>query len=147
MMKKSLLKTAGLMAALIPAIALANSPVGIWKTIDDNNGKAKSLVTITENNGTLSGTVTKIIDPAKRDMICSQCKDERKDQKIEGMTIVWGMQKDGDMYDNGKIVDPESGKVYSANMKLLDGGKKLEVRGYIGFSLIGRSQVWERVEK
>ena len=151
MMKNSLLKAAGLMVALIPAISFAQStfaqsPVGVWKTIDDNTGKAKSFVTISEHDGTLSGTVTKIIDPDKRDVICEKCDGDRKDQKVEGMTIVWNMQKDGDKYDDGKIVDPETGKVYSANMKLLEDGKKLEVRGYIGFSLIGRSQVWERAE-
>ncbi|ODS22664.1 hypothetical protein AB835_12925 [Candidatus Endobugula sertula] len=146
MLNRSLIKTMGLMAALIPAISFAASPVGVWKTIDDNSGQAKSLVTITDQNGVFSGTVTRIIDPTKRDSICTKCENERKSQKIEGMTILWGMKKDGKKYDDGKIIDPESGKIYSANMKLQDEGQKLEVRGYIGFSLIGRSQVWERAE-
>ncbi|WP_263079309.1 DUF2147 domain-containing protein [Endozoicomonas sp. Mp262] len=146
-----LIKTARMLLAsaalALPLSALASTPVGIWKTIDDATGEAKSLVTIREENGQLTGAVTKILNEAKRDAVCEKCDDARKGQKVEGMTILWGMEKDGDKYDDGKILDPESGKIYSANMKLLDKGEKLEVRGYIGFSLIGRSQVWERVDK
>lgn len=136
----------GLIAAFLSTATLAATTVGTWKTIDDNSGKAKSYVTIYQQDGKLSGKVTKILDPAKQDSICNKCKGELKDQKIEGMTILWGMEKDGKKYDNGKIVDPESGKIYSASMKLLDDGQKLEVRGYIGFSLLGRSQTWERLQ-
>ena len=138
--------TIGLFSAVLSCMASAASPEGVWKTIDDASGKAKSYVTITAENGTFSGTVSKILDPAKQDNVCSECEGERKDQKIAGMTILWGMKQQGNKYDDGKIIDPESGKIYSANMKLLENGKKLEVRGYIGFSLIGRSQTWERVE-
>ena len=137
---------AGLFSLCLSSASLAASPLGIWKTIDDSSGEAKSYVTIVEENGKLSGKVTQIIDPAKQDSICDQCKGDLKDQKIQGMTILWDMEKQGSKYDDGKIVDPESGKIYSANMKVLEDGKKLEVRGYIGFSLIGRSQTWERVE-
>lgn len=137
---------AGLFSLCISSVSLAASPLGIWKTIDDSSGEAKSYVTIVEENGKLSGKVTQILDPAKQDSICDQCKGDLKDQKIQGMTILWDMEQQGSKYDDGKIVDPESGKIYSANMKVLEDGKKLEVRGYIGFSLIGRSQTWERVE-
>ncbi len=144
-----LIKTARMLLAsaalVLPLSALASSPIGTWKTIDDETGEAKSLITIQEQDGKLSGTVAQILNEAKRDAICEKCDDERKGQKIEGMTILWNMAKDGEKYDNGKIIDPESGKIYSANMKLLEDGKKLEVRGYVGFSLIGRSQTWERV--
>ncbi|KEI71819.1 DUF2147 domain-containing protein [Endozoicomonas elysicola] len=136
-----------LLAACLSSATFASSPLGIWKTVDDSSGEAKSYVTIYEENGKVSGKVTQILDPAKQDSICDQCKGDLKDQKIQGMTILWGMEKQGSKYDDGKIVDPESGKVYSANMKVLEDGKKLEVRGYIGFSLIGRSQTWERVEE
>ncbi|MFK0572704.1 DUF2147 domain-containing protein [Endozoicomonas sp.] len=145
-LKKSAL-AAGLLTACLSSMALASSPLGIWKTIDDSSGEAKSYVTVFEENGKLSGKVTQILDPAKQDSICDQCKGDLKDQNIQGMTILWGMEKQGRKYDDGKIVDPESGKVYSANMKVLEDGQKLEVRGYIGFSLIGRSQTWERVEE
>ncbi len=137
---------AGLFSLCLSSVSLAASPLGIWKTIDDSSGEAKSYVTIVEENGKLSGKVTQILDPAKQDSICDQCKGDLKDQKIQGMTILWDMEQQASKYDDGKIVDPESGKIYSANMKVLEDGKKLEVRGYIGFSLIGRSQTWERVE-
>ena len=145
LLKKSALPI-GLLSVTLSCVTLAASPEGVWKTIDDTTGEAKSYVTIAADNGTFSGTVSKILDPAKQESICAKCEGERKDQKIEGMTILWGMEKQGGKYDDGKIIDPESGKVYSANMKLLEDGNKLEVRGYIGFSLIGRSQTWERVE-
>lgn len=137
---------AGLFSLCLSSFSFAASPLGIWKTIDDSSGEAKSYVTIFEENGKLSGKVTQILDPAKQDSICDQCKGDLKGQKVQGMTILWDMEKQGSTYDDGKIVDPESGKVYSANLKVLEDGKKLEVRGYIGFSLIGRSQTWERVE-
>ncbi len=146
LLKKSALSI-GLLSATLSCVTLAASPAGVWKTIDDTTGEAKSYVTITEDNGTFAGTISKILDPAKQESICTKCEGERKDQQIEGMTILWGMETQGDKYDDGKIIDPESGKIYSANMKLLDDGNKLVVRGYIGFSLIGRSQTWERVEQ
>ncbi len=139
--------TIGLFSAVLSCMASASSPEGVWKTIDDATGEAKSYVTITADNGTFSGTVSKILDPAKEDSICSKCKGERKDQKIVGMTILWGMKQQGDKYDDGNVIDPESGKIYSGHMKLLADGNTLEVRGYIGFSLIGRSQTWERVQQ
>ena len=144
MTKKNSLRCLVLLAAALPTLAMAATPEGVWKTIDDHSGKVKSLVTISEQNGILSGKVSRIMDPAKREALCTKCKGSRKNQKIEGMNILWDMTKEGDIYDDGKIIDPESGKVYSASMKLLDNGNKMEVRGYIGFSLIGRSQVWER---
>ncbi|WP_257267044.1 DUF2147 domain-containing protein [Endozoicomonas sp. ONNA2] len=138
---------AGLLSLCLSPLSLAASPLGLWKTIDDNTGEAKSYVTIFQDNGKLSGKVTRILDPAKQDSICDQCQGNLKDQKVQGMTILWGMKQQGSKYDDGKIVDPESGKVYSAHMKVLEDGRKLEVRGYIGFALIGRSQTWERVEE
>ncbi len=145
LLKKSALTLALLFTTLS---TFAASPEGVWKTIDDATGEARSYVTISTNdNGSFSGKISKILDPAKQESVCVKCEGERKDQKIEGMTILWGMEKQGNKYDDGKIIDPESGKIYSANMKLLENGNKLEVRGYIGFSLIGRSQTWERVEQ
>ncbi|MBN4665800.1 DUF2147 domain-containing protein [Pandoraea nosoerga] len=121
------------------------SPVGVWKTIDDKTGKPKALVTITERNGEYVGTITKGLgendDPGR---ICTACKDERKDQKMLGMQIIRGIKKEGDQYAGGKILDPENGTEYNCKMTLTDGGKKLDVRGYIGISLIGRTQTWIR---
>lgn len=119
---------------------------GSWKTIDDDSGEAKSVVEIYEKDGKAFGKVTKIFRQDKQDAVCSECDsdDPRKDQKILGMVILKNMEKDGNEWTNGRILDPNSGSVYKCTMWLEDG--KLHVRGYIGFSLIGRTQVWERVE-
>jgi uncharacterized protein (DUF2147 family) len=80
------------------------------------------------------------------DAVCDKCTDERKGQPIIGMTIVNGLKKNGEKYDGGKILDPDNGKIYKCKMTLNKAGDELEVRGYIGFSLIGRSQTWKRIE-
>lgn len=122
-----------------------SSPIGVWKTIDDNTGKPKALVTISEKDGEYVGTITKGLgesdDPER---VCSACTDARKGQKMLGMQIIRGVRKDGDTYGGGKILDPENGKEYNCKMTVVDGGKKLDVRGFIGISLIGRTQTWIR---
>lgn len=126
-----------------------SSPAGLWKTVDDKTGKERSYVRITEGNGGFEGKVEKLLnrqpddDP---DNLCRKCEGERKDKPIVGMTILWGFKKDGEQYGGGEILDPKNGKVYRAKMKVIDGGKKLEVRGFIGISLLGRSQTWIREE-
>jgi uncharacterized protein (DUF2147 family) len=128
------------------AADMANSPVGVWQTIDDKTGQPKALVQISQDaDGTLSGKIVKGLganDPPDRK--CDQCTDYRKDQPMLGMTIVEGMKRDGDKYDGGKILDPENGSVYKCQMHTESNGQKLVVRGYIGISLIGRSQTWNR---
>jgi len=130
------------------ASADVNSPTGLWKTIDDKTGKERSSVRITETNGVFEGRVEKIYDQPGDDPqhLCKECEGERKDKPIIGMTILWGLKKDGEQYAGGEILDPKNGSIYRAKMKLLDGGKKLEVRGFIGVSLFGRSQTWLREE-
>lgn len=129
------------------AFAQANTtPVGVWQTIDDNTHQPKALVQISQSDdGTLSGKVIKGLNPADQPgKRCTACTDDRKDQPILGMTIIKSMKQDGDKWDGGNILDPENGKVYKCNMHLEDGGEKLVVRGYIGVSLLGRSQTWIR---
>ena len=132
------------------AAAQAASPAGLWKTVDDKTKKEKSLVRIVETNGVYTGKVEKVIDPdAPKDAICKDCTDERKDQPVVGMTIIRNMkQSAGDtaVWDGGDILDPNNGKVYSAKLTLVDGGRKLDVRGYIGMPMLGRTQTWQRVE-
>jgi uncharacterized protein (DUF2147 family) len=135
-----------LLASAVTAMAQTDSPVGTWQTIDDHTGQPKALVQITQDgSGTLSGKVIKGLNannqPERR---CTECTDARKDQLILGMTIVNDMKKEGDSWDDGQILDPENGKVYKCKMHLEDGGNKLVVRGYIGVSLLGRSQTWIR---
>lgn len=140
----SLLLALALLCAA-PAFAAESSPVGTWTTIDEANGKPKSTVTITEQNGELTGKVVEVLQSDQGPHpICKACDGERKNQPIEGMTIIWGMKKDGDTWEGGKILDPKNGKIYGCKLHPTDGGQKLEVRGFMGFSLLGRSQVWER---
>ena len=128
-------------------LAATDTPVGTWKTIDDQTGKAKSIVQITEENGELQGKVLKVLQSEEGpNPVCRECDGERKNQPIEGMTIMWGVSRDGDVWDGGKILDPKDGKTYKVKLRMLDGGQKLDVHGYIGFALLGRSQVWERQE-
>jgi uncharacterized protein (DUF2147 family) len=124
----------------------ASSPVGVWQTIDDKTGQPKALVQISQDaDGTLSGKIVKGLGANDQpDRKCDQCTDSRKDQPMLGMTIVDGMKRDGDKYDGGRILDPENGSVYKCQMHTEDKGQKLVVRGYIGISLIGRSQTWNR---
>jgi uncharacterized protein (DUF2147 family) len=104
------------------------------------------LVRISESAGVLSGRIEKIVDPAKQDSVCDKCEDARKGQKVLGMTIVEGVKKNaGEPYwDGGTILDPNNGKTYKVRMTPKDGGKALEVRGFIGFFF--RNQQWIRVE-
>lgn len=134
-----------LSALLIPtAVAAELSPVGDWRTVDDKTGKPKSIVRIYEEKGEFFGKVEKIIDPARAARKCDKCTDDRKDQLIAGMLILRHMKKNGDEYTGGDILDPDNGKVYSCKMKVKDGGKILSVRGFLGISMLGRSQTWTR---
>jgi len=143
-----LLLAAGWLGVSLQAWADTNSPVGLWRTIDDNTGKERSLVRITEADGVLEGKVEKIFDQPGDDPqhLCRKCEGERKDKPVLGMTILWGMKRHGEEYSGGEILAPKSGQIYRCHMRVTDGGKKLEVRGYIGISLFGRSQTWLREE-
>ena len=133
------------LAVAAPAYAAEMTPVGTWTTIDDATGKPKSIVQITESNGTLEGKVLEVLQSEQgAHPVCKECDGERKDKPVEGMVIIWGVSKDGDVWDGGKILDPKNGKTYGCKMHLTDGGQKLEVRGFVGFSLLGRTQTWER---
>lgn len=129
------------------SVAAADTPAGLWQSIDDKSGKPRSLIRISESNGEFSAVVEKgLLATDTGDAVCDKCTDERKDQPIIGMTIANGLKKNGSKYDGGKILDPENGKIYKCKMTLNEAGNELEVRGYIGFSLLGRSQIWTRIE-
>ncbi|SFH98083.1 Uncharacterized conserved protein, DUF2147 family [Collimonas sp. OK307] len=125
-----------------------SSAVGLWKNIDDHTGKPKALIRISEANGVLHGKIEKLLrDPSQdQNPKCLKCEGELKDQPILGMTIINGMKKDGNEYNGGTILDPDNGKVYKSKMVVVDDGKKLNVRGYIGVPLLGRTQTWIREE-
>ena len=128
-----------------PTIAADLTPVGTWTSIDDATHKPKSIVQITEADGKLTGKVLEVLQSDDGPHpLCKKCDGERKDQPIEGMTIIWGVSKDDDVWDGGKILDPKTGKIYKVKLTVTDNGQKLDVHGYIGFALMGRSQIWER---
>ena len=146
------LMKSGLVAASFALVALGAqaqpTPAGLWKTIDDASQKEKSLVRIREVGGVYSGTIEKFLDPeTKADVVCDKCTDERKGQPVLGMTILRGLQQSADnkeVWEGGNILDPNNGKTYRARLKPIEGGRKLEMRGYIG--PFYRTQVWVRVE-
>jgi uncharacterized protein (DUF2147 family) len=148
--KKNLAVACLLAGAAVSAFAQATSPAGLWKTIDDNTKKEKSFVRVVETGGVFTGKVEKIVDPdSPKDAVCKDCSDDRKDKPILGMTIIRDVRpnaNDKAVFDGGDILDPNNGKVYRVKLTLIDGGSKLDVRGYIGTPLLGRTQTWIRVE-
>jgi hypothetical protein len=144
-MTRKLIATLTLAAASTFAFGQA-TPTGLWRTIDDETQKEKSLVRLTESGGVITGRIEKLADPSKQDSVCDKCTDARKDQKVLGMTIVEGVKKNAaePFWDGGTILDPNNGKVYKVRMTPQDGGKTLQVRGFIG--PFYRNQQWIRVE-
>ena len=145
-MKTTLIALA--LAATTGAALAQATPVGLWKTIDDETKTEKSQVRITESGGVLTGKIEKVADPTKQDSKCELCSDDRKDKPVLGMTIIRNAKADADKarWEGGDILDPNNGKVYKLLLKPIDGGKKLEVRGFVGVALLGRTQTWLRIE-
>jgi uncharacterized protein (DUF2147 family) len=138
----------GAIAALVAGSVFAAdmTPVGSWKTIDDKTGKVKSIVEISDQGGKLVGKVAQILQSDKGpNPTCDACSGERKDKPVLGMTIMWDVKQDGDVWDGGSILDPNNGKTYGVKLTLIENGSKLQVRGFLGFSWLGRTQIWERV--
>ena len=124
-----------------------SSPVGLWKTIDDSTGKPRSLIRISDKNGELIATIEKgLLATDSPNDVCDQCTGERKDKPLIGMVIMNGMKAKGNTFEGGHILDPDNGETYQCKIKLDSTGKQLEVRGFIGISLLGRSQTWVREE-
>ena len=140
-MKKLLLS----ICILFASTTFAQSVLGKWKTIDDETGQAKSIVEIYEANNKVYGKIIEIFDVARKNDLCKECSGSDKDKPIQGMIILRGLSKDDDEYSGGIIIDPKNGKTYKCTISL-ESKDKLKIRGYIGFSLIGRSQYWVRVK-
>jgi uncharacterized protein (DUF2147 family) len=124
-----------------PEVEAYNSPVGVWKTIDDDSGEAKSQVKIYESNGKLRGKIVKLYN--NPDAVCGECEGEDHNAPILGMTIMWGLEEDDGEWEGGKIFDPKKGKTYNCKIWLEDDGD-LKVRGFAG--PFYRTQTWHRVE-
>ncbi len=128
---------------LICQVSFSQTVFGRWITIDDETGNKKGIVEIFEENGKVYGRIIEILEPEHRKRKCNNCEGVNKDKPILGLTIIKGLTKKGDTYDGGEITDPKNGKTYRCKITM-DGKDKLIVRGYLGISLFGRSQVWIR---
>lgn len=130
----------------LPVLA-QSTPVGLWRNSDDKTGEAKAEIRIIEAAGVLSGTIAKrLLKAAKPDDLCTECSDDRKDKPLLGLEIIRGAKKaqDAEVWEGGKILDPENGRNYTLRMTPIDGGKKLQVRG--SFGPFGRTQTWVRIQ-
>ena len=141
--------------ALLPSLLLAAAalagegaatPVGTWRVIGDRSGEAEALVRVSERDGQLEGRIIAVyprpgVDP---EALCERCPGERRNQPVQGMSILTGMRRDGDGYSGGEILDPDSGNLYRCTLTLSPDNSKLQVRGYIGIPLLGRTQTWLR---
>ena len=136
----------GLMSTVLvsPARAAPTSPVGIWHTVDEN-GQATGDVELWEQDNLLYGKIVAIADPAKAHAICRDCTDDRKNAPVLGLQFMRGLHEDGERWDGGEILDPQTGSVYRCTVRVIDEGRKLLVRGFLGLSLFGRTQTWTRV--
>jgi uncharacterized protein (DUF2147 family) len=124
--------------------AESNSPIGEWKTHDDKTGEARAIVLIYEQDGKLFGKIERSLIPGAEGRVCAACTDDRKDQPMLGLVIIRDMKRTEDGYAGGNILDPDSGTVYRCKFHLEENGAKLVIRGFIGISLLGRTQTWER---
>ena len=134
-----------ILVCMISSNLFSQSIIGKWKTIDDETGKETSVIEVFQKDKKIYGKIVEIIDSEKRDKLCNLCPNPDKNKPILGLTIIKGLEKEGDEYNDGQILDPKSGKLYNCYIKL-DGKDKLKVRGFIGLSLFGRTQYWYRVK-
>lgn len=145
-MKKLTLTISAFITSLSFSAAAQMTPVGTWNSVDDVTKAIVSEFVITEKSGALSGTITKFLRPgADLKKICTKCEDDRKDQLVLGMELIRGGIKNPskDVWEGGKLLDPDSGSAYTLRLTPIEGGKKLEVRGSVLF--ISRTQTWIRV--
>lgn len=143
---KSMLVVSASLCLLVTTASYAASPVGTWRTIDDNTGQPKSIVRIYQSGSTLQGKVVKLL-PGATTSICNNCPGKLKGKPIIGMLVMWGYKPgSGGSWSGGRILDPGSGKVYKSNLKISPNGKALSVRGYLGVSAFGRTQTWQRIK-
>lgn len=131
-------------AALGAQLAWAQGIEGKWRTIDDQTQRPKAVIEISQSGGVYSGRIVQLADGV--DPNCSDCSGAQKGKPLVGQTVLRNLRAEGDAFSGGKLTDPKTGKTYSAKAELVQGGKALKVRGYLGVSVVGRTQVWQRVE-
>ena len=142
---KKLIGSITLLFALALTSYAQSDPTGIWKNIDDEDGKVKSHIEVYSEDGVLKAKVAKLLDNATL-TVCNKCKGENKGKPLVGMEIMWDLTPDGDnQWSGGKIMDPKKGKEYKCKIELVE-ENKLKVRGYVGIPTFGRTQYWYRLE-
>jgi uncharacterized protein (DUF2147 family) len=129
---------------MVPGAMAQTTPAGLWRTFDDTTGRERGRVLIEEHDGVFSGKIVGTVDPADAARRCERCSGARYNAPVIGLPILTGMRSDGDHWDGGEILDPQSGNVYDCTMRFSDAGHTLIVRGYLGIALLGRSQTWLR---
>jgi uncharacterized protein (DUF2147 family) len=136
-----------LAGASLPLRAAEQTAVGLWEQVDEKSGQPESWFRIQEKNGVYEGAIVKIFFKPGEDpnFACDQCEGADRGKPVLGLTLIKGMQRNGTAYENGTIMDPRDGKVYRAKMNLSPDGQHLDVRGYLGISLFGRTQTWNRL--
>ena len=147
MQRLSILGVAALLGAIASPLHAQPTAAGLWEQVDEKSGKAESWFKITEREGVYQGAIVKIFPKPGDDenWTCDKCEGDERGKPVLGLMLIKGMRRNGQAYENGTIMDPRDGSVYRALMNLSADGRKLEVRGYLGISLFGRSQVWNRL--
>jgi len=147
-MKRTMLLAAVIFFCSISLALAGGSPVGKWKTIDDKTNKEKSIVEVYEAGGKIYGKIVQLLQEKDggASKLCTKCTGADQNKPMIGLVIVKGLKADGDEYTGGTIMDPNDGKVYKCKMEVIAGGAQMKVRGFIGFSLIGRTQMWYKVK-
>lgn len=147
LMNKALVAIATVAFSTLAAAQM--TPVGNWHSFDEKTGELKSLVVISETNGVLTGRIEQLLrKEADQKAVCKDCNDDRKDKPMLGLELIRGAkQVEGkEVWEGGTIVNPEGGTIYKLRMTPIEGGQKLEVRGFVGFALLGKTQIWQRVQ-
>ena len=129
-------------------LAQSASPVGLWKTYSDRTGEADGLVRIVEERGEYVGRVEKVFSPPNESQnpLCERCPGELRDKPVVGIAILRGIRRGQAGYTEGTILDPDEGENYRCTITVKDAGRRLEIRGFVGLPLFGRTQLWTRVE-
>lgn len=136
--------TGGLLSTAVFAASLNGTQ---WQTIDEKTGEKKAIIQLSENSGQVSGKIIKVLDTKNAKANCVKCTGNLKNKPIEGLPILTGLKADGtNQWSNGKLVDPETGKIYSGKINLSDNGQSLKLRGYVGSPVFGRTQTWQRIK-
>jgi uncharacterized protein (DUF2147 family) len=136
-----------LVAAGVPLRAAEPTAAGLWEQVDEKSGKPESWFKIVERNGVYQGNIVKIFYKPGEDenWACDKCEGDERGKPVLGLALIKGMQRNGNAYENGTIMDPRDGSVYRAKMNLSPDGQHLDVRGYLGIALFGRTQTWNRL--